>query len=74
MPKKVLLIYKKSAFSIYFMERNFQLAKGDKDHIKKEVKRFKKAHDDFKASLEAAKATLKTALESSADTNSQEGQ
>ncbi|OHA46569.1 MAG: hypothetical protein A3A80_01735 [Candidatus Terrybacteria bacterium RIFCSPLOWO2_01_FULL_44_24] len=35
---------------------------------------FKKAHDDFKASLEAAKATLKTALESSADTNSQEGQ
>jgi len=35
--KKVLLIYKKSAYSIYFMERKIQLARGKKANLQKEI-------------------------------------
>jgi len=49
--KKVLLVYKKSAYSIYFMERKIQLAKGQKASVQKEIKRFKKAHDEHYSTL-----------------------
>jgi len=49
--KKVLLVYKKSAYSIYFMERRIQMAKGQKANVQKEIKRFKKAHDEHYAAL-----------------------
>jgi len=49
--KKVLLVYKKSAYSIYFMERKIQLAKGQKTNVQKEIMRFKKAHDEHYATL-----------------------
>jgi NAD+ kinase len=50
--KKVLLIYKKSAYSIYFMERKLRLASGKKINLQKELKRFKKAHDEHHQTLE----------------------
>jgi len=49
--KNVLLVYKKSAYSIYFMERKIQLLKGQKSNVQKEIRRFKKAHDEHYATL-----------------------
>jgi len=56
--KKVLLVHKKSAYSIYFMERKIKLAKGEKTDLQKEIKRFKKAHDQHYASLKEAECIL----------------
>jgi len=56
--KKVLLVYKKSAYSIYFMERKIQLTRGPKANVQKEIKRFKKAHDEHYASLEKVERIL----------------
>jgi len=49
--KKVLLVYKKSAYSIYFMERKLQLPIGKKINLKEELHRFKKAHDEHHQTL-----------------------
>jgi NAD+ kinase len=56
--KKVLLIHKKSAYSIYFMERKIHLAKGKRTDLQKEIKRFKKAHDEHYASLKEIERIL----------------
>lgn len=56
--KKVLLVHKKSAYSIYFMERKIQLARGKKADLQKEIKRFKKAHDQHYASLKEVERIL----------------
>ena len=56
--KKVLLIHKKSAYSIYFMERKIKLAKSKKTALQKEIKRFKKAHDEHYASIREVERLL----------------
>lgn len=52
------MIYKKSAYSIYFMERKMKLASGKKSNIQKELRRFKKAHDEHYATLKKIEAIL----------------
>jgi len=56
--KKVLLIHKKSAYSIYFMERKIKLAKSKKADLQKEIKRFKRAHDEHYASIREVERLL----------------
>jgi len=57
--KKVLLIYKKSAYSIYFMVRKLQLSIGKKINLKKEISRFKKAHDEHYQGLKQIENVLR---------------
>lgn len=56
--KKVLLIYKKSAYSIYFKERKIQLADGKQTDLKGEIKRFKRAHDEHYETLKETERIL----------------
>jgi len=53
-----LLVYKKSAYSIYFMERRMNLSIGEKSNLQKEIKRFKKAHDEHYKSVKKAEQIL----------------
>lgn len=57
---KVLLVYKKSAYSIYFMERKLQLSIGKKANLKKELKCFKRAHDEHHQTLKEIENILCT--------------
>jgi len=62
MPKpfrKILLIYKKSAYSIYFLERRIKLAKKEIANLKNEMVRFKKAHDEHYSTVEHVEKVLK---------------
>ena len=56
--KNVLLIYKKSAYSIYFMERKIKLAIGGKANLQMEMRRFKKAHDEHNTALKEVEGIL----------------
>ena len=56
--KNVLLIYKKSAYSIYFMERNIKLAVGGRVNLQAEMRRFKKAHDEHYSALKEIERIL----------------
>jgi len=58
--KKILLIYKKSAYSIYFRERKLQLTNGKKTNLQKELNRFKKAHDEHHKTLKKVEKILFT--------------
>jgi NAD+ kinase len=57
--KKVLLIYKKSAYSIYFMERKIKLADGGKANLKNEMRRFIKAHEEHYSALKEVERILR---------------
>lgn len=57
--KKVLLLHKKSAYAIYFLERKILLGEHGKSDIRKEIKRFKNAHDEHYATLESLERLLK---------------
>ncbi len=57
--KKVLLLHKKSAYAIYFLERKILLGEHGKSDIRKEVLRFKHAHDEHYATLESLERLLK---------------
>lgn len=59
MLKKVLLLYKKSAYSIYFLERKIALAKNKNADIREEMRRFQKAHEEHNATLVLAEHVLR---------------
>ncbi len=55
----VLLVYKKSAYAIYFAERGVVLAKGKSADMQREIRRFQKAHDEHQAALEKIERILR---------------
>jgi NAD+ kinase len=57
--KKVLLLYKKSAYAIYFLERKIILGEHRESDIRREILRFKNAHDEHYATLESLERLLK---------------
>lgn len=57
--KNVLLLYKKSAYSIYFLERKAVLIRRKTQDIKNEIKRFKKAHDEHHRTLRIVESVLR---------------
>lgn len=57
--KKVLLLYKKSAYAIYFLERTITLGEHGTSDIRREIQRFKNAHDEHYATLESLERLLK---------------
>lgn len=56
--ENVLLLYKKSAYSIYFLERKAVLIRRKTQDIKNEIKRFKKAHDEHHRTLKIVESVL----------------
>ncbi|OGX35027.1 MAG: hypothetical protein A3C36_04200 [Omnitrophica WOR_2 bacterium RIFCSPHIGHO2_02_FULL_52_10] len=57
--KKVLLVYKKSAYSIYFMERKIKFAASKRANLNNEMKRFIKAHDEHYSALKEVERILR---------------
>src|SRR3989338_7022356 len=57
---KVLILYKRSAYRIYFMEKNSSLKKNKSNILKKEIGRFKKAHDLHYQTLKVIAKSLLT--------------
>ena len=57
--ENVLLLYKKSAYSIYFLERKAVLIRKKTPDIKNEIKRFKKAHDEHHRTLKIVESMLR---------------
>lgn len=55
----VLLIYKKSAYSIYFAEREVVLAREKGADMRKEIRRFQKAHEEHHATLARVERLLR---------------
>jgi len=57
--KKVLLVYKKSAYSIYLLERKIRLVQSKNSNLKKEIRRFKRAHDEHYETLRDTERILR---------------
>lgn len=57
--KKTLLLYKRSAFHIYFVERRSSLRKDRKALVGRESERFEKAHLEHYAALKIIEETLR---------------
>lgn len=57
--KNVLLLYKKSAYRIYFLEKKGSFRIKNKPLIQEELGRFKKAHDEHYATLKTVEAVLR---------------
>ncbi len=58
--KNILLLYKRSAYKIYFLDNKYSLFKHNRSLTKKELKRFQDAHDEHYASLKAITRVLFT--------------
>ena len=56
--RKALLIYKKSAYSIYFMDRKIKLAAGGKADLNNEMRRFQRAHEEHCTALKEVERIL----------------
>ena len=56
--KNVLLLYKKSAYKIYFLEQRSLFNERNKDIAQKELDRFKKAHKEHYATLKHVDSVL----------------
>lgn len=56
--KKILLVYKKSAYSIYFMERKLKFMASKQANLKNEMKRFIRAHDEHYSALKEVERIL----------------
>src|SRR3990167_1664161 len=56
--KKVLLVYKKSAYQIYFLERKSSLYRQQKKFSQKEIHRFLRAHHSHYATLDVVRNIL----------------
>lgn len=56
--KNVLLLYKKSAYKIYFLEQRSYIAEKDESFAQKELDRFRKSHKEHYATLKSIEATL----------------
>jgi len=57
--KNVLLLYKKSAYKIYFQEKKSSFLVKNKSLIQKELNRFKKAHDEHYITLHTIESVLR---------------
>ncbi len=58
--KRVLVLYKRSAYKIYFLEKDSSLAKRRNPVVKNEITRFQKAHEQHYQTLEQINKTLLT--------------
>jgi len=56
--KKVLLLYKRSAYNIYFLDKENSFVKGRHLTVSKEINRFKKAHDEHYKTLQTLESIL----------------
>lgn len=56
--KEVLVLYKKSAYKIYFLEKRRPFSVKNKTIIQKELKSFKKSHDEHYATLKTVETVL----------------
>ncbi len=56
--KNVLLLYKKSAYRIYFLEQRSPIAEKDEVFAQRELDRFQKSHKEHYATLRSVRATL----------------
>jgi len=56
--KNVLVLYKKSAYKIYFLEKRRAFHIKNKTVIQKELKRFKRSHDEHYATLKTIESVL----------------
>jgi NAD+ kinase len=57
--KNVLLLYKKSAYKIYFLEKKGSFQIKNRPLIQEELGRFKKAHDEHYATLKTVETVLR---------------
>ena len=57
--KNILLLYKKSAYTIYFLERKKAFADVKRHLIRNEIERFKKAHEEHYQTLGLIEDVLK---------------
>ncbi len=57
--QNVLILYKKSAYKIYFLEKRRAFHVKNKTVIQKELKRFKRSHDEHYATLKTIESVLR---------------